>query len=355
MRMKLNWGLYRMRQRQATKMKTGALALILAFGAALAGCGTDTNTENAAADDTAAAQTAVTESDTQTNSAESDTQEAEAETRVVKGEYGDVTIPAHSQRPAGIYLEDYMVALGVDPVVQWYHPSWGIQDYLNLDVPQFDISGSPEALLAQAPDLIMLDGGMDQAAYETYSKIAPTYRLPEDILQDSKQVLLAVADALGIPEKGEEVLANYEQTVADDKAKLQETVGDETVAVVRLNGGDKTLALFGVKNRYTGSIFSELGLTPHPLIGEMEEYQQVISEEGLADLDADHIFIFPASGDWDSEENKEAEKILDRPIWQSLKAVQDGHVYKVERSYWQSGGIQANLMKFEDVMKHLAP
>lgn len=355
MRMKLNWGLYRMRQRQATKMKTGALALILAFGAALAGCGTDTNTENAAADDTAAAQAAVTESDTQTNSAESDKQEAEAETRVVKGEYGDVTIPAHPQRPAGIYLEDYMVALGVDPVVQWYHPSWGIQDYLNLDVPQFDISGSPEALLVQAPDLIMLDGGMDQAAYETYSKIAPTYRLPEDILQDSKQVLLAVADALGIPEKGEEVLANYEQTVADDKAKLQETVGDETVAVVRLNGGDKTLALFGVKNRYTGSIFSELGLTPHPLIGEMEEYQQVISEEGLADLDADHIFIFPASGDWDSEENKEAEKILDRPIWQSLKAVQDGHVYKVERSYWQSGGIQANLMKFEDVMKHLAP
>lgn len=355
MRMKLNWGMHRMRQRQSTKMKTSALALILAFGAALAGCGADANQETAAADDTATAQTAVTETDAQTNSAESGTQAAEAETRVVKGEYGDVTIPAHPQRPAGIYLEDYMVALGVEPVVQWYHPSWGIQDYLNLDVPQFDISGSPEALLAQAPDLIMLDGGMDQAAYETYSKIAPTYRLPEDILQDSKQVLLAVADALGIPEKGEEVLANYEQTVADDKAKLQETVGDETVAVVRLNGGDKTLALFGIKNRYTGSIFSELGLTPHPLIGEMEEYQQVISEEGLADLDADHIFIFPASGDWDSEENQEAEKILDRPIWQSLKAVQDGHVYQVERSYWQSGGIQANLMKFEDVMKHLAP
>ena len=355
MRMKLNWGIYGMRQRKSTKIKTSVLALILAFGAALAGCGANAKTETAAADDTTAAQTVVTEKDTQTNSAEGDTQAAEGDTRVVKGEFGDVTIPAHPKRPAGIYLEDYMVALGVEPVVQWYHPNWGIQDYLSLDVPRFDISGSPEALLAQQPDLIMVDGGVDQAAYETYSKIAPTYRLPESMLQDSKQILLAVADALGIPEKGEEVLAKYEQTVADDKAKLKESVGDETVAVVRLNGGEKTMALFGIKNRFTGSLFSELGLTPHPLVGDMEDFQQIISEEGLADLDADHIFIFPASGDWDSDEKKEAEKILDRPIWQSLKAVQEGHVYKVERSYWQSGGIQANLMKFEDVMKNLAP
>jgi len=355
MRMKLNWGMHSMKKRQSATIKTGALALILAFGAALAGCGADTDTKTAAADDTAAAQTAATENDPQNNSAESDTQAAEGETRVVKGEFGDVTIPAHPQRVAGIYMEDYMVALGVTPVVQWYHPSWGIQDYLNLDVPQFDITGSPEALLAQQPDLIMVDGGADQAAYETYSKIAPTYRLPESMLQDSKQILLAVADALGMPEKGEEVLAAYEKTVADDKAKLREKVGDETVAVVRLNGGEKTMALFGIKNRYTGSLFSELGLTPHPLVGEMEDFQQVVSEEGLADLDADHIFIFPASGDWESDENKEAEKILDRPVWQSLKAVQSGHVYKVERSYWQSGGIRANLLKFEDVMKHLAP
>lgn len=355
MRMKLNWGMYRMRQRQSTKMKTGTLALILAFGAALAGCGADTNTETAAADDTAAAQTAVAETAAKNDSAASGTQETQSETRVIQGEYGDVTIPAHPKRPAGIYLEDYMAALGVEPVVQWYHPSWGIQDYLNLDVPQFDISGSPEALLAQQPDLIMVDGGVDQAAYETYSKIAPTYRLPESMLQDSKQMLLAVADALGIPEKGKEVLAKYEQTVEEDKAKLQKTVGGETVAVLRLNGAEKTMALFGIKNRYAGSIFSELGLTPHPLVGEMEEFQQIISEEGLADLDADHIFLFPANGDWDSEENKEAEKLLDRPVWQSLKAVQNDHVYVVERSYWQSGGIQANLMKFEDVMKYLAP
>ncbi len=343
-----------MNKQNSIRIKTGAIALLLACATAAAGCGANSENKNAEA----SAGTPQTASGAQASASGGEAKKGEAsdaETRVIRGEFGDVTIPAHPKRPAGIYMEDYMVALGVTPVVQWYHPTWGIQDYLKLDVPQFDVSGSPEALLAQSPDLIMVDGGADKAAYELYSKIAPTYRLPESILQDPKQMLTAVADALGVPEKGQEVLKHYEQTVADDKAKLAETVGGETVAVVRLNGADKTLALFGVKNRYTGMLYSELGLKPAPLVGEMKDYQQIISEEGLADLDADHIFIFPAKGDWDSAENKEAGKILDRPVWKSLKAVQNGKVYVVERSYWQSGGIQANLLKFEDVMKHLAP
>lgn len=347
-----------MKYRNAINMKIGAMALVLAAGTALAGCGAGSDSPSASADSAASStgqqEAAVSGAQAAADSGKQGTTD-NGETRVVKGEFGDVTIPAHPKRPAGIYLEDYMVALGVTPIVQWYHPNWGIQDYLKLDVPQFDISGSPEAMLAQQPDLIMLDGGMDQAAYETYSKIAPTYRLPQSVLEDPRNVLLAVADALGIADKGQEVLANYDRTIAEDKAKLEEAVGGETVAVLRLNGGDKTMALFGEKNSYTGTIYSELGLTPHPLVSKMNDYQEIISEEGLADLDADHIFIFPARGDWNSAENKEAEKLLERPIWKSLKAVKNGHVYVVERSYWQSGGIQANLLKFADIMKHLAP
>lgn len=77
----------------------------------------------------------------------------------------------------------------------------GKQDYLGLDVPLFDITGSIEALLETNPDLIIVDGGVDAAKYEMYSKIAPTYRLKEDILDDPANVLTAIADLLGIPEK----------------------------------------------------------------------------------------------------------------------------------------------------------
>ncbi|MBM6385857.1 MAG: ABC transporter substrate-binding protein [Paenibacillus sp.] len=300
------------------------------------------------------AQSPVTENTTAGSSNSSESSQ-EAETRVVQDEFGDVTIPVRPQRIAGIYVEDYLKALDITPVVQWYNPMWGVQEYLDLDVPQFDITGSIEALLQYNPDLIIVDGGADMEQYEMYSKVAPTYRLPEDILQDSNQILTTIAEVVGKPDKGKEVVAAYEAKIADAKAKLQEAVGDETVAVVRLNISNNTLALFGVKNRLTGFIYSELGLTPHPLVGSMEEYQEVLSEEAIPELDADHIIVFPSNGEWSSPENKEALKLLDSKLWKSLPAVKNNQVYMMERSYWQSGAITANSMKIDDLLEKMTP
>ncbi|MEW4428847.1 ABC transporter substrate-binding protein [Paenibacillus illinoisensis] len=300
------------------------------------------------------AQSPVTENTTAGSSNSSESSQ-EAETRVVQDEFGDVTIPVRPQRIAGIYVEDYLKALDITPVVQWYNPMWGVQEYLDLDVPQFDITGSIEALLQYNPDLIIVDGGADREQYEMYSKVAPTYRLPEGILQDSNQILTTIAEVVGKPDKGKEVVAAYEAKIADAKAKLQEAVGDETVAVVRLNISNNTLALFGVKNRLTGFIYSELGLTPHPLVGSMEEYQEVLSEEAIPELDADHIIVFPSNGEWSSPENKEALKLLDSKLWKSLPAVKNNQVYMMERSYWQSGAITANSMKIDDLLEKMTP
>ncbi|WP_019911566.1 ABC transporter substrate-binding protein [Paenibacillus sp. HW567] len=321
--------------------------LIMAF-TVLAACGTRNNAaDNAVQTENVAAQS--TASSTPADAGGS--KPAEAGTRTVAGEFGDVEIPANPQRIAGIYVEDYLKALGVTPVVQWYHPSWGKQDYLNLDVPEFDVTGSIEALLEKDPDLIILDGGADAAKYEQYSKIAPTYRLPERVLQDSRQTLTAIADALGIPEKAEAVLAEYDQKVADGKAKLQQALGQEKVAVIRLNVADKTFALFGVKNRYTGMIYDQFGLTPVPMAAEMTDYQAVISEEVIPKLEADHIIVFPDNGGWDTAKNQEALQILDGPLWKNLPAVKNGNIYKMERSHWQSGAITANSMKLDDLLK----
>jgi len=277
----------------------------------------------------------------------------EGKTRVVKGEFGDVTIPVKPKKVAGIYVEDYLQALGVTPVVQWYHPNWGKQDYLGLNVPTFDTTGSIEALVAAGPDLIIVDGGVDAAKYELYSKVAPTYRLPEAVLQSPPEIAKKIADVLGIPEKAESVLAEYNRKMADAKAKLDKAVGEQTVAVVRINVGDKSLALFGINNRYTGNIYSELGLAPHRFVKEMKEFQAVLSEEKLPELDADHLIVFPSNGSWTSDENKEAVKLLDSPLWKSIPAVKNGHVYKAERTHWQSGAVMANKAKTDDILKWL--
>ncbi|WP_150268691.1 ABC transporter substrate-binding protein [Paenibacillus tepidiphilus] len=330
-------------------------AVLLLAMTALAACGADGNTASEA--DTLQTENAAQQNTSSGNSAAEGTNAGssdEAATRTIAGEFGEVEIPTHPQRIAGIYVEDYLKALEVTPVVQWYHPSWGKQDYLGLDVPEFDISGSIEALLAEEPDLIILDGGVDAEKYEQYAKVAPTYRLPDSVLQDSRQVLTAIADALGIPEKAESVLADYDKKVEEGKARLQAAVGQEKVAVIRLNVADKTFALFGVKNRYTGVIYDQFGLTPVPMAAAMTEYQQIISEELIPELEADRIIIFPDNGAWETAENQEAIRILDDPLWQSLPAVKNGHIYRMERSHWQSGAITANSMKLDDLLEAMA-
>lgn len=121
--------------------------------------------------------------------------------------------------------------------------------------------------------------------------------------------------------------------------------------MIRLNVADKTFALFGVKNRFTGVIYSQFGLTPVPMAAEMTEYQSIISEELIPQLEADHIIVFPDNGGWDTEGNQEATQILDGPLWKSLPAVKNGNVYRMENSHWQTGAITANSMKFDDLLK----
>lgn len=346
------------------KQKIGIAALLLAILLVVSACGANNGASNDAAIDPANNHGGTQTDDAGTSGqagassgegkAEGEAPPSEPETRTVVDEFGEVEVPVHPQRVVGVYVEDYLVALGVTPVAQWYHPSWGTQEYLNLDVPLFDITGSLEALLSYDPDLIIVDGAVDAVKYEEYSKIAPTYRLPESVLQDSKQMLTVVADVLNIPDQAVAVLEAYEQKVADVKAQLQAAIGDETVAVIRVNTGDKTIALFGQKNRYTGVIYSEFGMTPHPLAANMEAYQEVLSEEAFASLDADHIIVFPSNGSWDSPENQEAFTLLDSPLWKSVPAFQNGHVYKMERSHWQSGAITANNLKLDDLLQQVA-
>lgn len=49
-----------------------------------------------------------------------------------------------------------------------------------------------EALLQAESDLIVVDGAADKAKNEEYSKIAPTYRLKEEILADPQAIVKTI-------------------------------------------------------------------------------------------------------------------------------------------------------------------
>lgn len=326
-------------------MKAGWMSLIAAAMITVTGCGS--GGEQAAAPVT-------TDQPAQTTEATSGAT-AQAETRVVNDGFGEVEIPTNPKRISALYREDYLVALGVTPIVQYYNPMWGKQDYLKLDVPLFDVTGNIEALLVSEPDLIIAAGEVDAAQYELYSKVAPTYRIPDDILPDSRKTLTVIAELLGLSDKAEQVLADYDARIVDVKAKLNEAIGDEKVVVLRMNVVDKSINIFGIHNTFVGQLlYEDLGLKAPGFAEAMTEGNIVLSKEVVPELDADHIIILPSNGTWEEESNTKAlEEMKTDPLWKNVPAFKNGHVYPVERSYWQTGAITANGLKMDELLRLL--
>ncbi len=320
-------------------MKTGWVSLVSAVTIMMTGCGStgDHNVTRGTTDQPAQAT-------------------PQTETRMVTDGFGEVEIPVNPKRVSALYREDYLVALGVTPIVQYYNPMWGKQDYLNLNVPLFDVTGNIEALLVSEPDLIIGAGEVDAAQYQLYSKVAPTFRLPDEIIADSRKTLILIADLLGISDKAEQVLADYEARIVDVKAKLNAAIGDEKIVVLRMNVVDKSINIFGIRNTFVGQIlYEDLGLKAPKFAETMTEGNVVLSKEFIPELDADHIILLPSNGTWEEESNAKAlEEMKADPLWQSAPAFKNGHVYPVERSYWQTGAITANGLKMDDLLRLLA-
>lgn len=328
-------------------LKTGWISLITAAMIAVTGCGSTGEQAGTAETTNQPAQAAAVSSEGTT----------QTETRVVTDAFGEVEIPTNPKRISALYREDYLVALGVTPIVQYYNPMWGKQDYLKLDVPLFDVTGNIEALLVSEPDLIIGAGEVDAEQYELYSKVAPTFRLPDDVLADTRKTLTLIADLLGLSDKAEQVLADYDARIADVKAKLNAAIGDEKIVVLRMNVVDKSINIFGLHNTFVGQIlYEDLGLKAPAFAEAMTEGNIVLSNEVIPELDADHIILLPSNGTWEEESNAKAfEEMKTDPLWKTVPAFKNGHVYPVERSYWQTGAITANGLKMDDLLRLLAP
>jgi len=326
--------------------KTGWVSLIVAAMTMVIGCGSIANQAGEKANNSQPPQKIVAPSDAI----------SEVETRIVTDGFGEVEIPTNPKRISALYREDYLVALGVTPIVQYYNPMWGKQEYLKLEVPLFDVTGSVEAMLVSEPDLIIGAGEVDAAQYELYSKVAPTFRLPDEVLGDSRKQLILIANLLGLNEKAEQVLNDYEARIVDVKTKLNAAIGEEKLVVLRMNVVDKSINIFGIHNTFVGQLlYKDLELKAPGFAEAMTEGNIVLSKEVIPELDADHIILLPSNGTWEDEGNMKAfEEMKSDPLWKTVPAFKNDHVYPVERSYWQTGAITANGLKMDELLQLLA-
>lgn len=248
------------------------------------------------------------------------------------------------------FLEDFLVALEMKPIVQFYDRIWGRQEYLGLhDVPEFELStGNWDELAVYRPELIILDAGYRRWSLERCREIAPVFRLPSTG-EDWRATLHAIAAVFGIQDRAAEAIKQYENKAGEARQSLLDALGGTMPSVAVLRISDLAVYLYGGKQLgYTGPVlYGDLGLREPELIGSLmpQERRVAIDPQTLTRLDADHLFIT-----FDKREG-EGRELLDSPEWKALPAVRNGHVHEMDFFAWMNYGVMSHHRKIEDVLR----
>ncbi|MYL40011.1 iron-hydroxamate ABC transporter substrate-binding protein [Virgibacillus salexigens] len=272
---------------------------------------------------------------------------------IMQSEMGEVTIPANPENIIAPYHEDALLALGVTPVAKWAIGN-SIQQYLEedlKDVPKIEWNLPIEQVLSQEPDLIILENAIQnyEGSYEEYSKIAPTYVMSEETTKDWRKQIEVFGEMLGMQDKADQVLNDYDQKVEDASKELSNTIGDESAAIIWVMG-DK-FYLFEHNRHSAGVLYNELGIKQPALIeelGDATEEWNPISIEKLSELDADHVFLLAEEG------QQGVETLKNSSVWQATKAAKNNHVYQInDPSNWTNKGLIASEKTIDDVLQAL--
>jgi iron complex transport system substrate-binding protein len=250
---------------------------------------------------------------------------------------------------------DSTLALGVTPVgvVEPWTDDW--YAYLPDEVEQATVVGTElepdlEAIAALEPDVILGSKLRHEGFYEQLSQIAPTV-FSETIGVAWKENVSLWAQALCREEKGEQVVAAYEQRAGELAAALEDTgVADTEVSMIRFQPDQVRIYLTG----FPGLVLRDAGLQ-RPAAQQVEDWATSamlteISEERIPEMDGDVIFVMVSSDSYAQAEGYDLDETMTRwtstELWKGLSAVQADAVHKVNEEHWNLGGgvLAANAM-----------
>ncbi|MCZ8514576.1 ABC transporter substrate-binding protein [Paenibacillus filicis] len=310
-----------------------AVAGLLSLTALLAGCGSPSPS---------AAPTAS-----------KDTAGAQAYT--IKHAMGETKIAGTPKRVVILTNEgtEALFALGVKPVgavKSWSGNPW--YEHLTKRMEGVEMVGDEnqpnlEAIAKLKPDLILGNKLRQEKVYPQLSAIAPTV-FTERLQSDWQKNFKVYAEALGLKAEGDKLLAQYDQRIADMKAKAGDSLKTK-VSLVRFIPGKTRLYM---KDTFAGFALDRIGFA-RPDAQNRNEFMQEITKERIPDMDGDVIFYFTWDNDKKEASAAEKEWTTD-PLWTNLNAVKKGKAFRVSDDIWNSSGgiIAANLM-LDDVQKYL--
>lgn len=320
---------------------------VLALALVVAGCGKNGN--QGASGNTGTKDSAAAESQAGSSNAASDG------ARTVTHAMGETEIVGMPQKVVILTNEgtEALLALGVKPVGavrSWTGDPWyaHIKDEMEgVTVVGEESQPNLELIAGLQPDLIIVNKMRQEKVYEQLAAIAPTV-MSEDLRGNWMNNFKLYAEALGMSDKGNELLDAFEARIADFKDKAGDQL-KETVSVVRFMDG-KTRVYH--TNTFSGIIFEQLGLARNPMtLNAKDTFVDEITKERLPEVNADRLFYFT----YETGDGKANQTELDwtnDPLWNNLNAVKNGQTYKVDDAVWNTaGGIQAANLLLDELYK----
>ncbi|WP_026884654.1 ABC transporter substrate-binding protein [Clostridium akagii] len=261
----------------------------------------------------------------------------ESSTKIVSTIKGNVSIPTNPKRIVDIsgVTEDLLIlkhtpigTANADSYKTTEKPSYLKDELRTSKLVGFSMMDTMdmEAILKLNPDLIIMSERQAKI-YDQLKAIAPVVML-KDYANDWRSQLTDVSKLFGQEKDAKKWLADYDKKAISIGKEIEKKNGKQTYLTILASSGK----FYIFSDAAIGSILLSDMKLPQPSNMPKQEgiSLPVVTMEGLASIDADHIIAITTDADKKDLENSE--------VWKSMRAVKDGNVTMLNSSPYFAQG-----------------
>lgn len=206
-----------------------------------------------------------------------------------------------------------------------------------------------EKIVQLNPDVILGTTKFQPEVLEKLQKIATTIPVSH-ISTNWEANLRLMAELTGKQAEAERILTQYKNDSQAANDSLKEKLQGKTVAAVRIRGAQ--VYVYPKDVFFNPVLYDEIGLEVPPQVTAAKT-QEAISDEQLAEMNPDYLFI-----QFSTSENKEAENAFEelkkKPVIQNINAFKQNQVYvNVVDPLLEGGPAYSRIQFLESVQKLL--
>lgn len=233
-----------------------------------------------------------------------------------------------------------MLALGIKPVATYDAAGTAYEKEVS-ELPVW-ASFESEEIMTYEPDLILV---VNEEQYDKVSKIAPTIIVPFTELSMEERINF-LGEVLNKEAEAKKILTDFNAKIEDAKKRLSEKdIMDKTFSIFEGNDSGGVWAYGDKWGRGGDLIYSHMGFkAPEKIQDEIigkDQYRDV-SLEVINDYAVDYIIF---SG--------ELNGLADNPVWQSIPAVQAGHIIPIDYTLFYDIDIYSSGVQLDYLLEKL--